>query len=184
MNFFKKALVSLAFASALGSSATAGAAIIQDVYLPGPIPLVVLDATGFLGGKEYTYTHNILGHGFHTPEDSVNSANLSLTFADLLGGKEDWKVSLGIDQTGTGSNLTNFWFSNIELGLSATSILDLLDGKITTTISATKGSFSFIASQLTVDYTPNGNAVPEPATLTMLGIGLLGFAASRRRRQQ
>jgi hypothetical protein len=140
----------------------------------------VLDANGWLGSKSYTYIHNINDNGFNAGSDSITSAEMELLFLDILGGKENLTIAVGLSQTETESNLTDHWFTEVEFGLNAQSIVDLLDGIITTTITATKGSFTFKQSELEVKYVPNGR-VPEPATLAMLGIGLIGFAAARRK---
>ena len=185
MNLMKKAVTALALASTLGFSATASAAVINDYHTPSVLPLVpglLMDASGILVSKSYTYTHNILDNGFTAGQDLINSASMKLTLYDAVG-SENWSVNLGFDQIFNGPNIPNqlFSFTNIEFGLSGSSILDLMDGSITTTINAAKGTFYFVTSRLDVDYSPN--AIPEPATLALFGMGLLGFAASRRRRK-
>ena len=59
-----------------------------------------------------------------------------------------------------------FSFFGLVLGISVTEILTLKTGAGPTTLSG--------------DFEVN---VPEPTTLALLGAGLIGFAAARRRRQ-
>jgi hypothetical protein len=69
--------------------------------------------------------------------------------------------------------LSDFWFD-------VTSLLD--DGLLSVVVKAASGDFRFATSILTARG-DSSTSVPEPATLTLFGFGLLaaGFAARRKR---
>jgi hypothetical protein len=56
------------------------------------------------------------------------------------------------------------------------------DGRLNVRVKSAEGDFWFKKSRLTVTGTPR--QVPEPATLSLLGVGLLGIAALRRPRRR
>ena len=121
----------------------------------------------------YSFTHDMTLEGY-VPGTQIFSGQLSLDVWD----DGDWRAERFV------LNL-NFldWIDasqphEVELGvLGLVSIW--LDGDYTYHITRVWGDFYFGGSTLTITA---AEAVPEPATLAMLGLGLLGFGAARRRR--
>lgn len=140
-------------------------------------------------GQSYTVTHNISDNG--VPDlNQVDSAWLRLGFAD------DWRdfwfeseVALVSGSGILGSFEVDGSILSYDiryLGVGADGVDDLnADGLIEVTVASKdlwwgKGDFYWKTSELFADISPVN--VNEPATLIMLGIGLLGLRLVRRKK--
>lgn len=179
MNILKKALLSLACAAALGSSMTASAVEIKDSISYNPNQLVATF-------DSFTYTHDIRDNGYKVGSDRLLSAILTVRLTDIVDFpflNDFFAIKIGANPVVTGTGVPDFTFGSatggkvVSFALNPLSLLDLAqDGRIDVTVSTSRplSSVFFLASStLTAQ-------VPEPLSIALLGIGLLGIGAARR----
>jgi hypothetical protein len=175
-----KSLFLIALAS-IGFAGTANAALIPatwtDTYDVG---------TGIVVDKDgYSYFHDLTLAGFEVGSDLVTNFTLSIDLFD--DDKKDGFELAFVDIAGIlgDSFVTNFGVDAYQ-GWSIVGLIELnLLGTLSVTIDSvclfSCGDFIFAGSELVAHgYT---SKVPEPGTLGMLGMGLLGVSLAARRRK-
>ncbi|MGZ8288481.1 MAG: PEP-CTERM sorting domain-containing protein [Telluria sp.] len=182
MNTVKKIAAALAmFGAASSVSAT-------------PIPDGAGVATAVTFAAPYSYNHDILDHGF-LAGGNIASAILSVWLTDPNKNSESANVTIGIGNqfftpgTNNDVNNGNGNETRIDVNLNNTSLDDLMfDGLLGVIMSTNNGGdYTFLRSTLNFEMGAaavpgNGVQVPEPLTLGLMGIGLAGLAAARRRK--
>lgn len=186
MNHISKLFTGLALIAAAGSAAAT------------PLTDTIVVNTAVTNLAPYTFTIDINDDvvPFNPLTNTLSNAILHLNVADTSGGNEKYAVYFGNNATAafSGNNINAATTFNITLDAAA--LLDLkTDGLLTVTLKAALqggddgvANYNLTGASLTADVGSLQTAaapasVPEPATLALLGITLLGFGAARARKQ-
>ena len=129
------------------------------------------------GGDWVAWTHH---YDFDPEPVTLTGASLNLTVYDD-GSDNWWGLEFGIVMAEDGTvGFREFDDATYGFDLELTS---LTDGEFSVALVSLWGDFYIDSSELVVTYDANSAPVPEPATMLLLGAGMVGLAGYSRRRK-
>ncbi|VAW95086.1 RND efflux system, inner membrane transporter CmeB [hydrothermal vent metagenome] len=179
MNNLKRLVFTLILA--LGTTGIVNANIVYtDTYDAGGIRM---NGTLFGADDSVSWQFNILDAGYNPASQEITSATIGLNLRDDRG----WFERFLIPEFANLSAGLNTYSWEVDTGTSSFSIDSLLTlsdtGLLDVTLVATFGDFYFDYATLTVDAVNGAVQIPEPTSLALMGLGLLGLAFVQRRKK-